>query len=249
MSAQRSYRTSEHEALAVIKALMEWEDKLVGWQFMIVTDHEALETVKTTNWDGKSGRLICWDEYLSRFKYEIMHVPSVLNKVADCLSCYYENDSFNEIHESHHYVSANIHLDPQHENITGLRLKEITEGQRPKQLLARRLCDRDEDHIIEAEQMASALQNMPEGHSDHDTLNDEDITIGEALQSGPPLHEIVYQDDPFIEAVKDGYKVDSVFSKIIDNPGHYPTFRLIDGILHTKNQLGDECMCMLQSLL
>jgi hypothetical protein len=29
-SAQRSYRTFEHEALAVIKALMKWEDKLVG---------------------------------------------------------------------------------------------------------------------------------------------------------------------------------------------------------------------------
>ena len=48
-SAQRSYQTFEHEALAVIKALMKWEDKLVGRQFTIVTDHEALETIKTMN--------------------------------------------------------------------------------------------------------------------------------------------------------------------------------------------------------
>jgi hypothetical protein len=64
-AAQRSYRTFEHEALAVIEALMKWEDKLVGRKFMIVTDRESLKTIKTTNRDGKSGRLIRWDEYLS----------------------------------------------------------------------------------------------------------------------------------------------------------------------------------------
>ena len=85
-SAQRSYRTFEHEALAVIEALMKWEDKLIGRQFCIVTDHEALKTIKMSNQDGKSGRLIRWDEYLSRFQFSVMHVPGVLNKVADCLS-------------------------------------------------------------------------------------------------------------------------------------------------------------------
>jgi len=105
-TAQRSYRTFEHEVLTVIEALMKWEDKLVGRKFHIVTDHEALETIKTSNCDGKSGCLIHWDKYLSCFKYEIMHVPGIMNKVADCLSCYYENDRYNEIHESHHYVSG-----------------------------------------------------------------------------------------------------------------------------------------------
>jgi hypothetical protein len=91
-SAQRSYWTFEHEALTVIEALMKWEDKLVGRKFHIIANHEALETIKTSNHDGKSGHLICWDKYLSHFKYKIMHVPGITNKVVDCLSCYYEND-------------------------------------------------------------------------------------------------------------------------------------------------------------
>jgi RNase H-like domain found in reverse transcriptase len=126
-SAQRSYRTFEHEALAVIEALMKWEDKLVGRQFTIVTDHEALETIKTTNRDGKSGRLIHWDEYLSQFQYEVMHVPGKQNKVADCLSRYYEIDRYDEVHEPHQYVSADVRLDPNSEDLTELRLQELGE--------------------------------------------------------------------------------------------------------------------------
>ena len=120
---------------------MKWEDKLVGRQFTIVTDHEALETIKTTNCDGKSGRLIRWDEYLSRFKYEVMHVPGEQNKIADCLSRYYENDRYDEVHEPHNYVSADVRLDPNSEDLTELRVQELGEENSKGQLYAQRLRD------------------------------------------------------------------------------------------------------------
>src|SRR6202050_4661986 len=162
-AAQRSYRTFEHEALGVIEALTKWEDKHVGRQFIIVTDHEALETIKTSNRDGKSGRLICWDEYLSQFKYEVMHVPGVRNKVADCLSRYYENDRYDEVHESHHYVSADVRLDPASEDLMELQLLELDNSKHMSQFLARRIRDRNEDHVFEAEKMAeaSSIANIP----------------------------------------------------------------------------------------
>jgi len=72
-----------------------------------------------------------------------MHVPGVTNKVADCLSCYYENDRYDEIHESHHYVSADVQLDPNYEDLTDLRLQEILELKPSTLLLARRLRDRN----------------------------------------------------------------------------------------------------------
>jgi RNase H-like domain found in reverse transcriptase len=174
-SAQRSYQTFEHKALAIIEALMKWEDKLVGQQFTIVMDHEALETIKTTNHDGKSGRLIRWDKYLSRFKYKVMHIPGKQNKVADCLSCYYENNRYDEVHEPHHYVSADVCLDPNsEEHLKGL-------------LFAQQLHNQNEDHIVEAETMAKAahLVDIPEAINPQDDIHD--MTVGEAMQNVPSL--------------------------------------------------------------
>ena len=44
---QQNYRTFERETLAIIKALLKWEDKFLGFKFTIVTDHEALGYLKT----------------------------------------------------------------------------------------------------------------------------------------------------------------------------------------------------------
>ena len=46
-SAQHNYHMHEHETLAVLEALMKWEDKLLGRKFMVVTDHKGLEYFKT----------------------------------------------------------------------------------------------------------------------------------------------------------------------------------------------------------
>src|ERR1700683_2425965 len=204
-AAQRSYRTFEHEALGVIKALMKWEDKLIRQQFIIVTDHKALKTIKTSNRDGKSGHLIHWDKYLSRFKYEVMHVPGVHNKVADCLSCYYENDRYDEVHESHHYISADVWLDPACEDLTELQLLELDNSKHMSHFLARRIRNRNEDRVFEAEKMAEAsrIANIPDP-----VIDDKggDLTVADALQNSPSLQKVVFGDKTFTEAVKDGYK-------------------------------------------
>ena len=45
--AQHHYRVFELEMLAILEALLKWEDKLVGYRIHIVTDHQALEFFKT----------------------------------------------------------------------------------------------------------------------------------------------------------------------------------------------------------
>jgi len=46
------------------------------------------------------------------FNFNIIHVDSVENKVADCLSHYYEYDTKNDKHLVNVYVNADIRLDP-----------------------------------------------------------------------------------------------------------------------------------------
>ena len=55
--------------------------------------NKGLEYFKTQK--NLSDRQVWWWEFLSCFNYTIMHIDGVDNKVADCLSCYYENDTSN----------------------------------------------------------------------------------------------------------------------------------------------------------
>ena len=104
------YRTHEHETIAVFEALMKWEDKILGRKFTLVTDHKGLEYFETQK--NLSDRQVQWWEFLSRFNYTIMHVDGMDNKVADCLSCYYENDASEDNHSENTYDNADIRLDP-----------------------------------------------------------------------------------------------------------------------------------------
>ena len=71
-SAQHKYRMHEHETLAVLEALMKWEDKLLGRKFTVVTDHKGLEYFKMQ--PNLLPRQTRWWEYLSRFNYNTIHV-------------------------------------------------------------------------------------------------------------------------------------------------------------------------------
>jgi len=41
-----------------------------------------------------------------------MHIDGVENKVADCLSCYYEYDTKDDKHPTDIYINAYVGLDP-----------------------------------------------------------------------------------------------------------------------------------------
>ena len=55
---QQNYRTFKHKTLGIIEALLKWEDKLLGFGFTIVTDHEALRYLNTQR--KLLSRQICW---------------------------------------------------------------------------------------------------------------------------------------------------------------------------------------------
>jgi hypothetical protein len=158
-SAQRSYKTYEQEALAIIEGLLKWEDKLLGRKIMIASDHKALEAVKTAAHRSFSGRLIRWDEYLSksRFDFEIFHVEGVKHKVANCLSRYYENDQPDE-HHPWRIRLGRLSLRPRpggYDEMTKLRTEELIDYL--ARLHALRAEGPLEDRIVEARELEQWL--------------------------------------------------------------------------------------------
>jgi hypothetical protein len=90
-AAQHNYRVFEMETIAILEALLKWEDKLIGNRINVVTNHRALEFFKTQR--RLSSRQMRWMEYLSRFNFYIQYVKGSSNKVADSLSRYYQSDT------------------------------------------------------------------------------------------------------------------------------------------------------------
>ena len=86
-AAQLNYHVSEIETLAVLQALLKWEDKLLGYPINIVTDHKALEFFRNNSKPGP--RQSRWKEYMERFQYSITYQEGLENVVADALSRYY----------------------------------------------------------------------------------------------------------------------------------------------------------------
>ena len=101
-TAQQNYAVHKLETLAILEALMKWEDKLIGYNIHIITDHKALEFFKTQS--TLTARQCWWMDYLSRFTFDITYIKGDLNKVANCLSQYYKSDTIQDIHQYDEYV-------------------------------------------------------------------------------------------------------------------------------------------------
>jgi len=110
--------------LAILEALLKCEDKLLGFPFKIITDHEALKYLSMQQ--KLSSRQIRWTDYLSRFNTEIVCVKGVENKVADCLSHYYEMEGGKGVqNECVDWANTDVRLDPEGDDLPQDRLQEL----------------------------------------------------------------------------------------------------------------------------
>ena len=111
------------ETIAILEALLKWEDKLIGNRIHVVTDHRALEFFKTQR--RLSHRQMRWMEYLSQFDFDIRHVKGNSNTVADSLSRYHQLDNAIEKVPIYDFVNADLRLDPEGEDLPWSRVVEI----------------------------------------------------------------------------------------------------------------------------
>jgi RNase H-like domain found in reverse transcriptase len=148
------YRTHEQETIAMLKALLKWEDKLLGYKFILVTDHKGLEYFETQT--NLSPGQIGWWEFLSHFDYSTLHIDGVDNKLVDCLSCYYAEDSLNESHPDYIYVNADVRLDPNGELLPTKRFVKV----RAAAVIGRRLLKQKENRVLESEALDAHKESL-----------------------------------------------------------------------------------------
>lgn len=248
--AQRNYRTFEHETIAILEALLKWEDKLLGYRIHVVTDHKALEFFKTQR--RLSSRQTRWMEYLSRFDFDITYVKGIVNKVADALSRYHESDTWHDIHPLSEYVNADKRLDANLEDLPWDRVQEIQNHAIElmavrvvddiRQRRSTRLLERQEDRDTQAAALALVPETTPTIATD--TTQQVDPTVFESRQRGSDLRAQVNRDDSFETAIRNGYADDTLFSKVLQHPEHHAAFSVRDGLIWSKNVGGEDVLCV-----
>jgi hypothetical protein len=114
-ATQINYRVFEMETIAILKALIKWENKLLDRRILVVTNHKALEFFKMQR--HLNSRQARWMEFLTQFDFDITYIKGETNLVADALSRYYENDNWDELHKASQYINVDAQLDPEGEDL------------------------------------------------------------------------------------------------------------------------------------
>lgn len=251
-SAQRAYPTYEQEALAILEGLMKWEDRLLGRKFTIVTDHKSLEFFK--NAPNPSPRRMRWLEYMARFDFDVVHVPGEENKVADCLSRYYENDREDEVHPIHEYVNTDIRLDPDFNHLPQGRVEELLAGRvtrlNPEGLdpgeRDRKLREKKEPRVVEADEMAAAAAKaLAAEQAEPEPVDDGPAPlVGDSMGNLPSLRTRIESKDGFMKSVKDHYEHDPIFGKVLLSPSAYKEYVIHEGFIYTRNRMGESVLCL-----
>ena len=83
-AAERNYSATERECLAVVWAVREHHHYLLGKPFTIVSDHSALQYLKTMR--DPQGRLARWILQLQPYDFKVVHRPGAKHQDADALS-------------------------------------------------------------------------------------------------------------------------------------------------------------------
>ena len=253
--AQQQYAVHEMETLAILEALAKWEDKLIGKRIHVITDHKALEFFKTQA--RLSNRQHRWTDYMARFDFDITYVKGEYNKVADCLSRYYESDTAADVHEYHEYVQVDRKLDPEGEDLPSHRVMEIMERtveiramRATEERRNRRALEMKEQRDVEAEE----LQEERDRRQDNVTMATNNSTNDETLANSlgkttdrkirPLREEDSKEDRILINRIRNGYQNDKLFKIILGKVSDFPLFTEKGGILRRKNLQNEDTICV-----
>ncbi|KAG6881431.1 hypothetical protein C0995_001895, partial [Termitomyces sp. Mi166 len=129
---------------------------------------------------------------MSRYDFDITYVKGELNKVADCLSRYFESDTAEDVHNVYDYVQADKWIDPEGEDLPLHRFHEIMEKKVEIQAMqaqelrrSKQLKEQKELHDLEAQQMEEATKAPNKGIGS--LLHNDDPSLAQVLKKRTEL--------------------------------------------------------------
>ncbi|KAG6859286.1 hypothetical protein C0995_009961 [Termitomyces sp. Mi166 len=138
---------------------------------------------------------------MSRYDFDITYVKGELNKVADCLSQYFESDTTDDVHNIYDYVQADKWIDPEGEDLPLHRFHKITEKRvKIRAMQAQELCcskqlkEQKELRDLEAQQMVEATKNPNKGIES--SSHDDNPSLAQVLEKRTEL--LTTDDDPAV---------------------------------------------------
>ena len=199
MSAQHNYRMQKHETLAVLEALMKWENTPLGRKFTVVTDHKGLEYLKTQ--PNLLLRQTRWWDYLSCFNYNTIHIDGTRNQVADSLSYYYEYDTIEDEYPNSKFIKADELLDPDGELIPIQQFIEIQNNAIRK---SQRLQEKTPTPRLEGQMLNGTFKNIPVEQE----TEDNDIIAYTPGSNRKPLLKSIEKDFDLNDTIMKFYRQD-----------------------------------------
>ena len=91
--AELNYTVTEKEALAVVKALKNYEDMLQGAKVTVITDHKPLLLLLQAAYKAPPARLRRWALAITDFDFDIKYEPGATHFLPDYLSRVHHDDA------------------------------------------------------------------------------------------------------------------------------------------------------------
>jgi hypothetical protein len=183
-------------------------------------------------------------EYLSQFDFDIQYIKGKLNKVADCLSQYYESDMWYDVYDVLEYVNTDIWLDPTLDDVPWNWLQEIEDRtiemhairvtEETRRRKSNRLAECQGKHDIHTAELAVAPEPA-NGAPVAVAATEEDPTVFESRARGEHLVAKLTANNSFLADIKSGYEHDSLFAKVLKQPDQHAAFTIRDQWIWSRN--------------